>query len=120
MKVGIRFSDNDFASSIKTFMWLFIIPTFKEIEPNHFVTHLTSSMIVELFNNHFVTMINYLDWYYSDEIYDEPIGKQINDYFKICEMNIYWDDKTDKFVENWHGGNNGEFIWTDGKSVFIS
>jgi hypothetical protein len=122
MKVGIRFSDNDFCSDIKTFMWLYILPTFKETEPNHFTTYLTSSMIVELFNNYFPTMKKYLDWYHSkyNDWEEELIGKQIEDYFKINEMNIYWDDKTDEYIEDWKGNNNSEFIWTDGKSVFIS
>ena len=88
MKVGIRFSNNDFCTKIKTFMWLYILPTFKEVEPGHYITPLTSSMIVDLFNNYFPTMNCYLDWYYQAdyENIDEPIGKQSEDYFKITEM----------------------------------
>ena len=47
MKIGVRFADNDFSSSIRAWLEMFIVPTFIEREKGHFVTRMTSSMIVE-------------------------------------------------------------------------
>lgn len=65
MKLGIRFSDNDFTSYIRGFFEMFIVPTFKEVEPGHFTTYLTSAMIVELFNTHLPYVHRFMAWYYT-------------------------------------------------------
>jgi hypothetical protein len=116
MKVGIRFSDNDFTSDIQSFMWIFVLPTFSDGK-----THLTSDAIVDLFNSHFPTMKAYLDWYYSTDFSkSKPIGVQKHEYSEISVSDIYWDGETDQFIRNWEENNNSEFVWTDGIDVYIS
>ena len=129
MKVGIRFSDNDFSMIIKAFMDMFILPTFIEREEGHMVTHLTSPMIVELFNKHLPYVDRYMKWYFSladsypyrhnkkEKLYDNDVHAE---YLKITEMNVYWDNNTDKYISDWNENNNCEFIWTDGKEVYIT
>jgi len=129
MKIGVRFSDNDFSSCIRAWMEMFIIPTFVERKKDHFVTHMTSSMIVESFNTHVAYVQRFMSWYYDDQKtldHYRPKNKELiecqlnKDWLVITESNVYWDDKTDVYISDWNGNNNCEFIWTNGKEVFIT
>lgn len=125
MKVGIRFSDNDFSvHCVRVFVELFIVPTFVDRGEGHMVTHLTSPMIVELFNTHCAYVDRYMhweshsDWYpNADTLQDIPLNKN---WLTITEQEVYWDDRTDDYIGPWDTNNNSEFIWTDGIKVYIS
>ena len=111
MKVGIRFSDNDFMNEIETFIELFLIPNFIEREGGHMITHLTSSQIVEMFNRHMPYVYAYEKKNRSIYPQDFDFVGKIGKYLQITEFNVYWDDKTDDFVGPWELGNGGEFLW---------
>lgn len=123
MKVGIRFSDNDFTQHIYAFIEIFIVPTFKDIGDGHMVTHLTSQMIVDQFNMHCKYLYRYIGWMYGPK-WDYESKKlherQLSDWLTITPSDVYWDDRTDVYIKDWNANNNGEFTWTDGKQVFIS
>jgi len=125
MKVGIRFSDNDFGQTLRAFVAIFIVPTFKDIGDGHMVSHLTTSQIVDLFNTHCKHLHRYERWMYGPE-WDYTSNKSklednmLLDYLTIHDMDVYWDDKTDVYITDWNANNNGEFIWTDGKKVFVT
>ena len=114
MRVGIRFSDNDFYNYICSFFELYIVPNFVEREEGHMVTHLTSSMIVDMFNLYMPYVYRYNNKQRERRYQEWDIG----DYLIITEASVYWDDKTDDYVGKWEDGNGCEFIWTDGKSVY--
>lgn len=115
MKLGIKWSDNDFHYPIKMFFDLIIIPTFKDIGEGHMVTHLTPSMIVELFKTHMPYLHRFYTWeHHSDwnpqykNLYDIPL----NDYFIITESDVFFDGELDRAIIVWD-----DFIyWTDGKT----
>ena len=113
MKVGIRFYDADFMGDLRDFMALFILPEFVEREEGHMVTHLTSSMIVELFNQRMPHVVRRSKWNDGRCKQDEPLS----DYFYITEDYVYWDDQTDQYLPSW-GGSDIEFAWTDGRMVY--
>ena len=126
MKVGIRYSDNDFAPHcVKVFFDLFILPTFIDRGEGHMITHLTSPMIVGLFNTHVCYVDRWMKWYYDrafysplgNDLYERPLSKE---YLSITESEVYWDDKIDSYIEDWNGNNDASFIWTDGKRVYIT
>ncbi len=120
MKVGIRFSDNDFVLPIMMFFELYIIPNFIEREEGHMITHLTTSQIVDMFNLYVVYCLKY-QRENDDRDFARDMSfdfKNYKDYLQITEMDVYWDDKTDEYVEDWESGNGSEFTWTDGKKVY--
>lgn len=131
MKLGIRFSDNDFASYVRAFVEMFIVPTFKQPEPGHYTTYLTSSQVVELFNTHMPYVHRFMSWYYdtnhkhyypgsndrNKKLHELNLHKE---WLVINEMDVYWDDQTDDYIGPWEDGNNSEFVWTDGVRVYIS
>lgn len=125
MKVGIRFSDNDFTSHVRAFIEIFIIPTFKDIGNGHMVTHLTTQQIVDQFNLHCKYLYRYTQWYNGSE-WDFKHNKpklhecELSDWLMITHSDVYWDDRTDRFILDWNGNNNCEFTWTDGKRVYIT
>ena len=118
MKVGIAYHDNDFTEAINDFMQLFILPTFVEREAGHHITHLTSSMIVELFNTH-LCHIQRLNWWKRGSWDDAPLLKE---YLTITEEHIYWDDeiKRDDSFPDWEHAHDDYdcFVWTDGRVVW--
>ena len=122
MKVGIRFSDNDFMNTTRMFMELFIIPTFVDRGEGHMVIHLTSSQIVELFNRHAVYCFKYMQDNDTREYmrFDEKSLEHYRDWLQITEQDVYWDDKTDPYIEDWNSNNNCEFVWTDGKKAYVT
>jgi hypothetical protein len=132
MKLGIHFPDNDFTLYVKAFFEIFVLPTFIEREPGHYVTHLTSAQVVELFNLHFPYLHRYMAWLFDTKHkHQYPMAsgsrhkvlhemKLNKDWLQITEMLVYWDDTTDDNVVNWKGWNNSEFVWTDGTQVYIS
>jgi hypothetical protein len=125
MKVGIRFGDNDFSRHIEAFLKLYIIPNFVEREGGHMVTHLTTSMITDLFNLYMPHLYTYNMWCWENEREYLPRGfdhhTHMGKYLQITEFDVYWDNKTDDYIGDWDtANNNSEFIWTDGKEVFYS
>ena len=129
MKVGIRFGDNDFTTYTKAFMEMFIVPTFVEREPGHFVTHLTSSMIVELFNTHVPYVHRFMSWYYdTHHKYFYPHEKAHanvhelmlhKDWLQITETDVYWDGHLDWMLQQ-NGMFDHDFVWTEGLQVHIA
>jgi hypothetical protein len=124
MKLGIRFSDNDFTTIVHAFFAMVIVPTFEEREDGHMVTHLTSSMVVELFNRHMAHVDRYVKWYCGKNYYpyDKAVltDNPLQNYFIITEADVYWDDNTDEYINDWNGNNDGAFVWTDGKAINIT
>jgi hypothetical protein len=114
MRVAIRFTDNDFTTDIRTFFELYIIPNFIEREEGHMVTHLTTSMIVDMFNLYMPHVyrhnreiwamlhknISYTKW-------------DIGDYLTITDSNVHWDSTIDEIILD----NNGDITFTDGKTI---
>lgn len=114
MKVGIVFHDNDFCNPIRMFIQLFVLPTFIDRGEGHMVTHLTSSMIVEMFNTYCVHCYKWLKE--NDERYKkEPFDiKWYQQHLKITETNVVWDGALEEAITMWH--SEGVY-WTDGKHV---
>lgn len=124
MKIGINFGDNDYTPVIRDFFDLFIIPTFINRGDGHMVTHLTSSMIVELFNTHLPYLKRYHEfqfhsnWYPQYKtLYDFPLCKG---YLIINESQVYFDDERRGIIWDWNGDNNGSFVFTNGLEVYVS
>ncbi len=135
MKLGIRFSDNDFCTAARLFMQLYILPNFIEREKGHFITHLTSSQVVDMYNTYMPHLQMYLDEerYRENKYFRSPNDTDLQgykSYLQIQEVDVYWDGKIDNYPERWgvgcsgilewEGWNNAEFVWTDGKEIHIT
>lgn len=115
MKLGIKWSDNDFTTQIQCFFELFIIPTYKNIGDNHMVTYLTPSMVVELFKLHMPYINRYLSWQFDHHnryTHKKLHEIQLSNYFIITESDVFFDNQVDEAIKEWD-----DFIyWTDGLS----
>jgi hypothetical protein len=110
MKLGIKWSDNDFSTTIHCFFELFILPTYKDIGDGHMVTYLTPSMIVELFKTHMPYIDRYLKWQFDRYQNEKLHNIVLSNYFIITESDVFFDNQVDIAIERW-----GDFIyWTDG------
>jgi hypothetical protein len=104
MKLGLKWSDNDFHHTLRVFFELFIIPTYKDVGDGHMVTHLTPSMVVEMFKLHMPYIDRYLTWEHHSERY--PQYKKLHDYplsnyFIITESDVFFDAEVDKAINDW-------------------
>ncbi len=117
MRLAIRWTDNDFGNQIRTFFQLFLIPTFIKKDKGYKVTHLTHSMVVELFNLHMPYINRWWNWKFNDKWYPQYIGLEafpLEDYFVITELDVYFDNEIEKGIKEW---GDYDFYKTDGNSM---
>lgn len=94
-RIGIKFPDNDFYNTIRTFLVLLVVS-----EPSD----LTKAKIVEMFN--FCAPAMYVLGQSRDYTFDD----HLKDYLRIEERHVYLDDEIDTMSSEW---NNGEFTWIE-------
>lgn len=120
MQLGIKFRDNDFTDVIRDFFQLYILPTFIDRGEGHMITHLTSNMVVEMFNMYMPYLYEYRilnsekrNWYRKDINHRENIGN----YLTIIENQVVWDGEVDEIVLGDGWCSNGDFVYTNGKEI---
>ncbi len=104
--IGIRFSDNDFSSTLSAFM--------QAIADNGIANYNIKSKddIVTLFNR----SAPGLYWLHQNMLQHstgQEEGEHINSYLKIERKHVYLDEEVKAYVDEHNGWDNGEFFVID-------
>jgi hypothetical protein len=120
MKVGIRFSDNDFYITLQRFMQ-HLVDAYNERDDERdnrsdrlpFVERvLTKKRIVKLFNSLSVGFY----WLYQNRFrynQDQENSSHLQEYLQIEIANVYLGDEVDQYIKSSNGWDNGEFQYVD-------
>lgn len=121
-QIGIRFSDNDFSSTLLSFMNLLLPDDYtNHTEPCHkgpdapMTVSFTKEQIVELFNKlaHGLYLMKQNGWRHKD-------SGTVDKYLTIEEKNVFFNEEVKAYIERDDGGHlNHEFFCVDFEARYV-